>query len=196
MDNSNSIKIISLALVFLLVGTGSAFALGVSTPYWDDHPLKMYPGQVKEISFLLVNKVGNPTANAFVSLDESAGVAEITSGSEYSVPAEARDVNVVLEISIPASASIGNNYDIKFSVKSVAEEGQGGNIQLGVGYIVNFPINVVSEAEATATTTTTPVNDTSTSEGTSGAGTLISWIIAVIIIIAIIFWLAKRKRQV
>jgi len=193
MDDRNSnigTKIIVSILLFLLAGIGGALALGVSTPYWQDHPLEMYPGQERDVSFLLVNRAGNPTTDALVTLDESAGVAEITSGEEYTVPPEARDVRVVLKVSIPDSASIGDSYEVKFSVREIPEEDQGGNVQLGVGYGVTFPITVVSQGDAPEQTT-----PTESTARTASTGAIVIWIVMIIIIILLIAWLFGRKKQ-
>jgi len=191
MDNTNSmiVKIISFVFVVLLVGATGVLALGISTPYWKDHPLEMYPGQIKDVEFLLVNKAGNDVADAFVTLDESAGIAEIRSGEEYSVPAGARDVKVILRISVPESANIGDTYDVKFSVKAVPEEDQGGNVQLAVGYGVSFPVEVVEKSSV-------PVEPEPQEPAKTGTGNALLWIIAIIVIIIIIYWFIKRKKQV
>jgi hypothetical protein len=184
MDYTNSIKIIGLVLAIILVGTGSVIALGISTPYWKNHPLEMYPGQTTEVSFLLVNKAGNPTAEAFVTLEKDGGVAEITSGNEYRVPAEARDVSVVLKISVPEEASIGDSYDVEFAVRAAPEEDQGGNVQLGVGYGVKFPVNVVAQIDA---------EELPEVERTQSGNGVVIAIVVLIIILILIFWAMKRK---
>jgi len=191
MDNTNNmiVKIISFVFVFLLVGTTGVLALGISTPYWKDHPLEMYPGQTKDVEFLLVNQEGNDIADAFVTLDESAGIAEIISGGEYSVPAGARDVKVILRISVPEIANIGDNYDVKFSVKAVPEEDQGGNVQLAVGYGVSFPVEVVEQSSV-------PAEPEPQEPAKTGTGNLLIWIITIVAIIIIIFWFIKKKKQV
>ncbi len=195
MDNTNSInkKIISFVFIFLLVGTSSVLALGISTPYWKDHPLEMYPGQTKEVSFLLVNKVGNPTADAFVTLTKSAEIAKIISGSEYSVPAEARDVNVVLQINVPENANIGDTYDIEFSIKAIPEENQGGNVQLGVGYGVKFPVKVIDKSEALPEPIQTQTPQPQAKEINTTA--IIIGLIVLIVFAIIIFVILKRKKQ-
>ena len=77
------IKIISFMLL-VMFSISSVFALGVSAPYWgDDHPLKLNPGGSKTVEFTLVTKA--ETEDAVVTMVDDAGIAEIISGSEYSV---------------------------------------------------------------------------------------------------------------
>jgi len=184
MDYRNSI--ITFAVLFLLVATPTALALGISTPYWKDHPLEMYAGQTRDVEFLLVNKAGNPTENAFVTLDKDAGIAKITSGTDYSIPAEARNIKVILQIKVPEEANIGDTYDVEFSVKAAPEEEQGGNVQLGVGYGVKFPVIVVPESEAPALPLTEQKNQNIS--GTSLA-------VIIIITLAIIFVVYRIKKN-
>lgn len=193
MDNIN-IKILSLLLMFLLVSTGGVLAVGVSSPYWENNPLEMHAGQTRDVPFTLVSKDTDSISNVAVSLEKSGGVAEITSGTEYTVQPGTKDTEIILRISVPASASIGDEYDIEFSVKPSLEAADQGNVQLGISYTVDFPVRVVGEGDVIISSTTNET--TQLPEKTSGVGVIISWIVAIIIIITIIFWLVRKKRQV
>lgn len=150
MDNLSKLKtIITIALAIFLVSAPTALALGISAPYWKENPLKMYPGQVKEVPFTLVNGE-QENAPAFVALSEGENVAEIISGTEYIVSPSSTDKKIILRISIPQNAKSGDSYNIKFSVKSSPEKEEG-TVQFNIGYNVNFPVLVVgSSSEASA----------------------------------------------
>ena len=133
--------------LILLAGINDVLAFGISSSYWKDNPLKMYSGETKEISFSLVNSAGEiGDVEAFVSLEEGKEIAEITSGSKYNVPFGG-NAKIILKISVPESVRIGEKYNIKFSVNSISNEREEGNIQLGVGYHVDFPVEVVKKGE-------------------------------------------------
>ena len=134
MDIRN-IKIISLILVCLL-SVNFVLAFGVSSPYWKDHPLEMSSGETKSVVFTLVNKPDAEIAQAFVSLEDGTEIAEIISGKEYTVIPGTTDTKVILQVIIPDTASVGDSYNIKFSVGS-APEGEG-TVQLSVKYNIEF----------------------------------------------------------
>lgn len=184
MDNRN-IKIIIIILLSILSVNG-VFALGISSPYWKSNPLKMYPGETREVSFVLANAIDEQTdAEAFVDLKESAGIAEIISKTEYSIPPGEKD-KVVLKISIPKEAQIGDSYNVQFSVRPSPEEGTG-NVQLEVEYNVDFPVVVVVESEITPQPEGPQIQNEKTN-------TIIITLIIIIIIIIALYLVLKRKK--
>ena len=50
-------KIIFSITLFILLSY-SVFAFGVSSPYWDENPLYLKPGETKEVTMILQNMVG------------------------------------------------------------------------------------------------------------------------------------------
>ena len=171
---NNNIKITTLIIIFLC-SINYVAALGVSSPYWEEHPLKMHPGQSKEVSFSLVNKPNAELANAIVELIQGEQIAEITSGKFYSVAPGTTDTKVILKLDIPENAKIGDVFDVKFTVKAGAPEDEG-TVQIAVGYNVNFPIIIVEESEIPEEKIIPK-----TSEKTN-----INWVIWLIIIITLI----------
>ncbi len=179
-----SLKLTALALV-VLFSVNLVLAIGVSSPYWDENPLKMFPGQTKDVAFTLVNKPDADTAQAFVEMTESAGIAQLTSGTEYTVIPGETDTKVILTIKIPETTNIGETYNVGFSVKAAPPEGEG-TVQISVGYDVNFPVTIVSESEVPKDQITTPEK--------KGIGTLVWVLIIAIVIVLVIILLLKRKR--
>jgi len=82
-------------------------------------------------------------------------------------------------VSIPESASVGDSYNVKLSIGAPNDE-TGGNIQLGVGYNVEFPVNVVEEeiTEKPGVSTTT----------------IVVIVLLVLIAIGVLFWLLKKRK--
>lgn len=182
-----NLKLISFLLVCLL-SLNFVFALGVSSPYWKDYPLKMYPGETRDVEFTLVNKIDADTASAYVIMVEDAEISQITSGTVYTVEPGSKDQKIVLSISVPETAIVGETYDIGFSVKGAAEVE--GTVQLSVGYNIDFPVEVIEKPEK-------PLPVTPPSEdGAIGTGLTAGIIVGIVVILIIIFVvLGKRKSQ-
>ncbi len=192
MDNDNKLKFATLILT-LVISIGSVLALGVDSPYWEDNPLKMYPGETKEVSFTLKNSIEEKSpARAIVSLIESAGIAEIISEEEFIVPPGSNDNKIIIKVSIPQNAKIGDSYSIKFAVTPSPEEKEG-NIQLRLQHIRELPIIVGEKTAVLINTTEQPANLKKTNISTISA-----IIIIIIIILSIIISakLIKRRKQV
>ncbi len=135
-------------LAILIIGIPTIMALGVSSPYWKDNPLKMAPGQVKEISFSLTNSPTEETEKASISLLEGKEITEIISGLNYTVSPGSTDTKVILKISIPSSAKIGNSYNITLFIKSSPTKEEG-TVKLSIGYKASFPVLIVESSEST-----------------------------------------------
>jgi len=191
MDNKFRIKIMSLVFAILLVSTGCVLAFGISTPYWDDHPLEMYPGQTKEVAFNLQNcpslreDCEEEDVDVIAVFEDGEEIAEIISGTEYNVLYGTANTNIILKVSIPEDADIGDSYNVAFYVTSPAE-GDGGNIQLGVKYNIGFPVDVVEKPAE-------PGEPPSDVKGINW--TLWIIVIIIIIIILIVIILLRKKRE-
>ena len=137
-----------LPLIISLISIQSVFAFGISSPYHKDNPLEMYPGQTKDVMFNLQNcpSLGDycekEDVNVVVSFEEGNEIAEIISGLEYNVPYGTADTNIILKVSIPEDGNVGDSYNVKFSIGAAPSGEEGGNVQLGVRYNVDFPVNV------------------------------------------------------
>jgi len=200
MDN-RSIKIIILILVFslvFLVSTSIVAAFGISAPYWKNNPLKMYPGQIKEISFNLQNcpslspDCERVDENINIVLEEGSEIAEITSGNSYLIPYGTADKYIRLKIQIPNNAKIGDSYNIRFSA-TAAPTAEGGNVELGLKYNVEFPVVVGEEADIQGDIAHIEPRATA---GISTGLIVIIILITIIIIIIIIYWISKKRALV
>ena len=194
MDNSN--KLITIIIILAVLSINIVVALGVNSPYWNENPLKMYAGETKEVIFPLANSVNEPTTEATVSLTKGGEITEIISGEKYTVSPGENNENIILRITIPENAEVGDNYTSGFKVLYIPA-GEGGNVKLNVEYNVDFPVQVVSQADATSTTNPDISNTNLGNLRTiSPYIIIIISIIAILIIIAVvIFILFKRKKD-
>ena len=188
MGNSNKLILMGITMILSI---GIVVALGVNSPYWQDNPLKMYPGESQNVVFSLVNGINEPTTEASVTLIEGSEIAEITSGEKYVVNPGEKDKNIILNIKIPANAPIESNYSVKFVVR-YSPQGDEGNVKLDVEYNVNFPVEVVGLENASSTNQPTPIKG---EENNTTLFILLFIILLVIIIIVIIFIIIKRRSN-
>ncbi len=189
MGNLNNIRIILMIAMFFLVSTSSVLAFAISAPYSKNTPLKMYPGETKDVSFVMQNLQGNADENVVVSLLEGKEIADITSGNNYLVRLGTSDTQVKLRINVPSDVA-GKTYNVKFSVQS-SPGGKEGNIQLGVGYNVDFPVIVMEKSAAPAPT---PQEIEQPQENSTWAVWVIAIIIAIVIIIILVIWFWRKER--
>jgi hypothetical protein len=185
-----NIKFASFAVLAILFSISLVFAVGVSSPYWKNNPLKMLPGDSKEISFVLVEKADAETSTVTVTMKEDGGVATLLSGTSYIVKPGTTDTKIILEISVPSDAAIGTTYNVKFSVNA-APESDSGTVQLGIGYEIDFPVEIVSELpQPPVRNVTQPITPQPEQSN------WILWTIIAVVIILILWWLMKSKKQV
>ena len=185
MGNSN--KLIS-AIILAVLSLNLAATLGVNAPYWQGTPLKMYPGETREVFFSLVNGVNEPTTEASVSLTKGDDIAEVIGENKYTVNPGENEGGVILGISIPNTAEIGDNYTVGFKVSYIPSGGEG-NVKLNVGYDVDFPIEVVSQEDASSTL------DVPSTISKSIIYITIAIIVIVLLIGIIILFLKRRNNE-
>ena len=195
MVNIN-MKIGILMIIFLLVSISGVLAFGISSPYWKDNPLKMNPGESRDVFFNLQNcpsllaSCGSSEENVIVSLMEGSEVTQITSGDSYRLPFGSFDTYVKLHVSIPESASPGSSYNVKFSVSS---SGSGtGSVVLGTGYYVDFPVIVVEKSAESVVVDNQNVSPQSKLNFSNL--TTVLFIAGLILLILVIYWIIKKIR--
>lgn len=151
MDNRNIIT--TFAILAILIST-NVFAWGVNSQYENSNPLKMQPGETKNVEFVLVHGTEEKTnVRVITSLVEGSEIAEIIGDKEFTLsPGTLVEDNkkITLRISIPQSASIGTSYPIKLSVTSIPEK-EIATVQLNKGYVIDFPVLIGKESSAEKT---------------------------------------------
>ena len=152
------------------------FAFGVSSPYWKDNPLEMYPGQSETVMLNLQNLAdGAEDVVAELELVESSDISSLAR-TNYNVGA-GEQVDASLRVSVPSDAEIGDTYNIEVSVKTVTS-GESAGVAFGTGMTTAFQVNVVEKPEMPISTTT------------------IAIIIIAIVAVLVIIWYLLRRRKV
>ena len=180
----NNYKLIAFSIIFLLE-ISLVLALGVNSPYWNENPLKMAPGETRDVAFNLENGINEQTAHAFVSLTQGDNIAQITSQTQFTIPPGNKDSRIILKISIPSGVPQGTSYTVEFSVKDSPEQ-QTGNVQLNKEYKVSFPVQIVGQSEVSPALQTTAQTNSGNKTYLFIIGIVLVLALALIIVISII----------
>lgn len=128
----------------VLVLSGFVSAFGVSSPYWEDHPMTIAAGEKRVVNFNLQNMVGDNTANVKIELVEGGEVVSLRKNS-FTVDAGTA-LDVPLRVSVPRSADQGGVYEVQLEFRSGAVSNEGEMVSVGTGMSVSFDVIVDGEA--------------------------------------------------
>lgn len=173
---------LKLLLIILLLSVLPIVNAGVSSPYWNDNPLIMAPGETKNVALILQNMVGDQDLVLKAELEEGSEIATlIDSNLEYLVPLGKKDIKVNLRISIPENTPIDTEYNIITSFREVKAE-KAGMVHLGTRIDKAFP--VIVKAPPQPILEEKPITITNT-----------TLLIILIIIIVIGYFILKKKKE-
>lgn len=141
MKNKNIyLGMVFLVGIILFVHSISAFA--VSSQYWEENPVIVYPGQSTEIYVVLQNMAGTEDLTVKGVIIEGSEIAALSEPTAtYSVPVGTRK-NVYIQINVPEDTTIPSNYSLIMSFVTSVE---GGTLGLGSGVQKTIPLLIVKE---------------------------------------------------
>ena len=169
-------KMIALLGVIIIL-SGGVFAFGVRSMYIENNPLTIYPGEIKDIKFILES---DEEVKVLVQIEEGADIARLIDGEEYVIPADGiKDVN--LRVNMPDTANIGTDREIKLSIIGVDEE-NGGMVGFKKGYKKTIPVLVVQK----------PAEE---GKDETNAATYIAIILGILILLVVISIILKNKKK-
>ena len=147
MDNKINLKMKTMFLLKVMFGilflalASSPILAGVSSSYWKENPLMMYPGETKQVELILQNMIGEKEIIYQAEIVKGIEIARLTDSiHDYLVPFGRDDIKVYLEISIPDS-SYETNYEIKISFREIKQVSNG-FVQLGAGIVTTIPVTI------------------------------------------------------
>ena len=114
----------------------TVYALGISAPYWETNPLKMFHGETKTVE-LTIHNIEEKDIIVKASMIQGEEIAEIQ--EEYPVPAKT-SIKIPITITIPQKTPY-TQYTIKLSFRQVKSEKEG-MVQLASGIDTSFPVIV------------------------------------------------------
>lgn len=171
-----------IGIVILLSSLISAFA--VSTKYYPGYPLKMMPGDSKDVQIILQNR-GN-TEDVSVRAEVSAGSDIMNLLDEdkiYTIPAGGKlEVDMIINVPLEAIPDTEYPMNIKFTTITSSEEGQTMGFGQSIGQ--NFQVLVVETFDA-------PIQEAPE----EGAKSTIYIIIGIVLVLAIIAVFSIRKKK-
>lgn len=155
----------------------SVSALAISSSYWSG--LRLSPGETKEIYLTLQNIVGQEDLYIQGNILNGSEIVKLSdSNTLYSVPLGSK-TKVNMTITIPEDAKLGDKYLIDLSFTTVKVGGAGA---FGFGSSIGQKINVIigsdSEIKTKQTTQTIYI------------------VIGIVILLAIIIFVAKKKKLI
>lgn len=139
-----------IALGMVLFGLSMVSAFGVSTPYWDENPLRLAPGESMDVELNLQNMAGNAgdTTLRAEMTDNGGGVATLMdSNLDYFVPFGSDDIIMKVRVSVPFDVAQGGVRDVVISFTQVAAE-EAGMVSVSGGFTTKFPVFVVTSSES------------------------------------------------
>jgi len=134
----------------VLVSLSVVSAFGVSTPYWDENPLRLAPGESMDVELVLQNmagSAGDTTLRAEMA-DDAGGIASLVdSDLDYFVPFGSDDVKVRARVAVPMNVVDGGTREVVLSFTQVGQEGAG-MVSVSGGFTTKFPVFVVATKES------------------------------------------------
>ena len=173
---NNKNKFIGIFLV-LILSINLVYAIGVGSSYSRDNPLEMYAGESRTIYLDLDNNDISSGVNLEGVLIEGEEVADLDNGP-YLV-AQNEVIRAEMNVKVPAGASIGDVYSVRYEFKQVeGEDGEGG-AAFAQSIIRKFNVNVIEKPA--------DVEEIS----------MMWWILGgiVLVIVVIIIWFAVKGKQ-
>lgn len=167
-------------------------AFGVSTPYWDDNPLKLAPGESKIVTLGLQNKVGSEDVTLrAVFTNDAGGIATVIDESlDYFVPLGGSAV-VSIRVEVPEDAeNTAPLREVALSFTQIGVEDEG-TVTLAGGFTTKFPVKIVGFEESDIYVAPVPESE----KELFSANFLIILIILIAIVGAVIVFLNMRKNK-
>ena len=126
--------------IFILL-TANVLAFAISSEYWEENPLIISPGEIKQIQLILQNMAGTEDLEAQGSITQGQDIATIIGTNIYQIPV-GQKTPVNIEITIPKNIETPTTKIIlSFKTKS---EGTG-DFGLGASIEREIPITIKIE---------------------------------------------------
>ncbi len=182
---------VSLVLI-LTMAISLVSAFGASTPYWDEHPLKLAPGESTLMELTLQNMVGDGSDMVFkaeITNDGDGVAALVSSDTLYSVPFGTEDVKVPIRVVVPEDIAQGGKREVVVSFMQISSEEEG-MVGVSGGFTTKFVVEVVGVEDSVLFVP--PVVEPKAEEGMPMWGLILA---IVIVLTIIIFWILKKKSK-
>mgnify|MGYP001557765604 CR=1 FL=1 len=149
----NKIKLGLIFLMFIALAFSVNATVGVTSFYYENNPLMVKPGEIKDIMFTLQNNGEGFDAKVTVVPGSGEEIAQFTDENfEYDVPLGSSGIPVPIAITIPEDAKPGDEWTVSATFNILYNPKDEGAVQLTSTYIKDFKVIV---EESTPTTQAT-----------------------------------------
>ena len=138
----NKLLLTIILLVAALCISGLAGALGISGPFLEDNTLEVQDGKATTMQLVLQNTNDEPVLTLFSMSSDSDIARVIDPQPSYLLPPKSISTVIVLNITAPPNAKIGNIFNVKYSFGPV-EPSAGGTIAFVPGISRSFKVKIV-----------------------------------------------------
>jgi len=136
-------------LLVMLVSTVSAFA--VSSMYWEENPMEVYPSQTTEGILVLQNLGGESDLVVEGIITEGEEFVNFVGGEKTFVVPKGEKLNIFYIVNIPEEANIGDVKEIVFSFKTVLSGESGEFLGFSGGVERVIPLSIIAEPKLART---------------------------------------------
>ncbi len=172
-----------IGIVLISFYSANAGAFGVVANHWRGNPVNAPIGGILIEELGMQNMVGNQDYNVLVKMKDGVGIAT-TPEQIYLVKAQTMNTKIPITIRIPEGTEPGTKYTVTVSFATV-DNGGDGAVTLGTAIDTSFDVLAASPSPVEA----------EVARPVSNINLIIGVIVALIIIVALILWLIKRKRK-
>jgi len=183
---------IGILTLFIILLSSYVSAFGVGSAYHKEYPLKISPGETKEVIFNLQNPVGTDIT-ARPSLTKGSEIMQLTDSKDIAVPVGS-SIDVKAMVSIPSDTKIGDIYPVEITFTTVTRS-ESGAFALGSSVGRDFNVIIVPTPKEEKKLEEEKAKLTEQKPGVSGTTYIIGALILIAIILAILFITKKKKRK-
>ena len=139
-------KYLPISMLMILILSALASGYGVSSPFWDNKPMVIHPGETQDVSLEFQNMVGEKDITFKGSVTEGQDIVTILDPDPtYFVPFGSKHVQAKIRVSIPEDAKTGETIKLGVTFTQLLEEPESGKmIQLAGGVKASFPVVIES----------------------------------------------------
>lgn len=142
MKNKNLVIFCTILLV-LTLGINLVSSFAVSSKYWEENPLTIYPGETKDFFLVLQNLAGDSDVSVQGFVTEGNDIVKfIDESPNYDVPLGSK-IQVNLRAEVPEDSLISDLYTVRIEFKTV-KNSESGDFSFGAGVEREIPILVIA----------------------------------------------------
>ena len=195
MINKKLFGIFGTFLLFIVLLSLNIDAVGVSAPHWDERPLYVRPGEVKEITYLLQNMIGDSGIKMKAELEgDTSIISFIDTYNIYDVPIGTSDKPVRVKITTPSDAQQGQEWQVGVRFSTILAEEEGKAVAIGTAFSKGFRVIVSQEPQPVLPTQPTPIPQPIEEERPSSFSLILVLLVILIVLFLIVRKVLKKKE--